>query len=162
MQRIAVLGLFILATLSWAPAQQPGNMPQGSSGQATSPRAQSPDTTPSQPSRPGATGQNVPQTGTQDGSQGANVAITEGCLGGTNPNYTITDATGTTYKLNVPPGADVSSLQAHIGEPVAVMGTVTQRTSANQSSIDVNKIGRGHGPCPTADNSTGTPPPQKQ
>lgn len=158
MQRITVLGLFILATLSWAPAQQPGNVPQGSSGQATSPRTQSPDTTQSQPSQPGATSQNVPQ----DGSQGEIAPVTEGCLGGSNPNYTITDTTGTTYKLNVPPGADVSPLQAHIGEPVAVMGAVNKRTSANQASIDVNKIGRGRGPCPAANNSTGTPSPQKQ
>jgi hypothetical protein len=75
-----------------------------------------------------------------------NAPITEGCLGGTNPNFTITDSAGTTYKLAVPPGADVSSLSAHVGESVQVMGEVKQ--AAGKSSIDVSRIGRGTGKCP--------------
>jgi hypothetical protein len=68
------------------------------------------------------------------------VVIAEGCLGNSNPNYTITDPTGTTCKLNVPPGADVSSLQAHIGESVAVMGTVNRRESAASANSAITAL----------------------
>ncbi len=37
MKKILVITLFMLATLAWAAAQQPGSTPDRSSGQATSP-----------------------------------------------------------------------------------------------------------------------------
>lgn len=93
--------------------------------------------------------------------------ITEGCLGGTNPNYTITDASGTTYKLNIPPGADASPLAKHIGESVQVQGTVNKaqstsdagstKSTSNSSSIDVARIGRGTGTCPNSQSGAQAP-----
>ena len=82
----------------------------------------------------------------QAGSQGqaADAPVTEGCLGGSASNYTLTDKAGTTYKLNIPSNADSSKLAPHVGEPVQVMGGVK-----GNSAIDVQAIGPGTGKCPT-------------
>jgi len=127
MKNMLVITLFMLATLAWAAAQQPGGTPGQSSGQ------------------PGSQG------------QAPNVPVTEGCLGGSNPNFTITDKAGTTYKLNIPPSADTSKLAQHVGESVQVAGNV----KAGNSSIDVQGIGRGTGQCP-ASGSKGAQSPPKQ
>jgi cytoskeletal protein RodZ len=191
MRQVLVLAVFMLATLVWTMAQQPG----ASGGQATSPSSQTPSAgqsqpsqsqpsapdsagqgstdqspaqssqtpnagqsqpSPSQPSAPGnagqgSTGQGSAQSGADQGTQSpaANAPITEGCLGGSNPNFTITDKAGTTYKLNIPQGADTSVLTPHVGESVQVMGQITNGGGAGKaSSIDVSKIGRGQGGCP--------------
>ena len=190
MRQVLAIVAFMLATLVWAMAQQPG----ANGGQSTSPNSQSPSATQSQPSQ---SQPSAPSTGSQDPAQssqspnanqsqssqpgtanpgtanqgsaqspdssqrgsaqsgagtpgqGTNAPITEGCLGGTNPNFTITDKAGTTYKLNIPPGADASVLTPHVGESVQVMGPVTNGGGATKaSSIDVSKIGRGTGNCP--------------
>jgi hypothetical protein len=90
------------------------------------------------------------------------VPVTEGCLGGSNPNFTITDKAGTTYKLNIPPRADTSKLAQHVGEPVQVAGNVMKDTGkAGNASIDVQGIGRGTGQC-GAGGSKGAQSPPKQ
>ena len=159
-QKTLVITLFMLATLAWAAAQQPGSTPGPSSGQATSPSSQMPDASQSQPSTPGSAGQ-TPQGSAQPGSQGqaASAPVTEGCLGGHDPNYTITDKAGTTYKLNLPPNADTSKLSQHVGESVDVAGNV--KGSGNTSAIEVQGIGRGSGKCPGS-GSTGAQSPPKQ
>jgi cytoskeletal protein RodZ len=181
MRQVLALVAFMLATMVWTMAQQPG----ASGGQSTSPNSQTPTASQSQPSQsqpsqsqPSArdsAGQGSAQSQgssqspqsqspaqSQDpasrgsaqsgaGSQGqvANAPITEGCLGGSNPNFTITDKAGTTYKLNIPQGADTSVLTPHVGESVQVMGQITNGGGAGKaSSIDVSKIGRGQGGCP--------------
>jgi hypothetical protein len=157
MKRVLVVTVFMLATLGWAVAQQPGSIPERSGGQATSPSSQVPNAGQPQPTTPGST---APQTGAQPGipGQAANASITEGCLGGSSPNFTLTDNAGTTYKLNLPPNADASTLTPHVGEPVQVMGDVKQAGGTN--SIEVSKIGRGTGKCP-ASPSGGEPPPKQ-
>ena len=139
MKKMLATTLFMLATLAWAAAQQPGMGP-GNNGSM-----QAPGVGRTQPQAPGVD-QATP--GTQPGTQGpvASGSVTEGCLGGSNPNYTITDNSGTTYKLNIPPAADTSKLAAHVGESVAVAGNVNGAGKA--SSIDVTGIGRGTGNCP--------------
>src|SRR5262249_2210534 len=97
--------LFILAMLAWAAAQQPGSAPDSKSGQTTSPSSQA----------PGAAGSR---------GQESQAPLTEGCLGGSTPNYTITDNNGTVYKLNMPPNTDTSKLAPHVGESVEVQGDV--------------------------------------
>jgi hypothetical protein len=154
MRQVLVLAAFMLATLVWAMAQQPGT----SGGQSTSPSSQTPGASQPQSSAPGSAGQGSAQSGADRGaqSQTANLPITEGCLGGSNPNFTITDKAGATYKLNLPPGADGSSLTPHVGESVQVLGQVTKGAAADKaSSIDVSKIGKGTGSCP---GSTSKPP----
>lgn len=130
MKKMLAITLFMLATLAWAAAQQPGNPPDRSGGQ---PRPQDP---------------------------AVNAPVTEGCLGGSHPNFTITDKAGTTYKLNIPPTADTSKLGQHVGESVQVAGNVNGGKAGN-ASIDVQGIGRGTGTCPPS-GSKGAQPPPKQ
>ena len=145
MRQVLVLAAFMLATLVWAMAQQPGT----SGGQSTPPSSQTPGASQPQSSAPGSAGQGSAQSGADRGaqSQTANLPITEGCLGGSNPNFTITDKAGTTYKLNIPAGADVSPLNSHVGESVQVMGQVNNSGAGKTSSIDATRIGRGTGNC---------------
>jgi hypothetical protein len=152
MKKLLTITAFMLATLAWAAAQQPG------AGQAGS----LPGASQSQRPMPGSADQNAPQSGMQAGSQDqvANAPITEGCLGGSAPNFTITDNAGTTYKLNIPPNADTSKLTPHVGESVQVQGNVRE-TGKSTGSIDVQGIGRGTGKCP-AGGSTAVPTPPKQ
>ncbi len=163
MKKILITTLFMLATLAWTAAQQPGSTPDRSSGQATPPSSQAPGATQSQSSMPGSAEQNTAPGGTQASSQGpmVNAPITQGCLGGSDPNYTITDTAGSTYKLNIPPNADTSKLAQHVGEPVQVAGTVNNTGKAGNASIDVQGIGRGTGKCP-ATGSSGAQSPPKQ
>ncbi len=161
MKKMLVVAVFMLAALAWA-AQQPGGVEERSGGQATSPSSQVPDTSQPRPSTPGTADQ-APQTGAQPGAQpgspAANEPITEGCLGGSYPNFTITDKAGTTYKLNLPPNADSSTLVPHIGESVQVMGEV--KDTGKAASIDVSKIGRGTGTCQASGPSGAQPPPKQ-
>jgi hypothetical protein len=133
MKKLFAVTLFMLATLAWAAAQQPAQQP----GRTPNPNTQQPGAEAQEPAAP----------------------VTEGCLGGSNPNFTITDKAGTTYKLNIPPSADTSKLGAHVGEPVAVAGNVNTG-KAGAPSIDVQGIGRGSGTCPGG--SKGAQPPPKQ
>src|SRR5690349_23282770 len=121
MKKTLMVMLFMLATFAWAAAQDAGSMGQ-STGQATTPGAQA------QPGMPHSS-----DPGMQPGTTGsaASSPVTEGCLGGSAPNFTITDKAGTTYKLNIPAGSNVSVLSAHVGESVQVQGDVSK------SAIDV-------------------------
>jgi hypothetical protein len=129
MKNIWVMILFMLAALAWAAAQEPGSAPEPSSGQATSPSSQAPGAGQSQPSTPGSGDQAGPQ------DQASNATVTEGCLGGSDPNYTITDKTGTAYKLNLPANANTSSLAPHVGESVRVKGDVKDSGTVGNASI---------------------------
>ena len=163
MKKILVTTLFMLATLGWAAAQQPGGMRGQSGAQPTSPGSQTPGASQSQPGMPGSTDQTGQPNGAQAAPQDpvANAPITEGCLGGSDPHYTITDTTGNTYKLNIPSGADTSKLAQHIGEPVQVAGNVNDGGKSGNGSIDVRGIGRGTSKCPASgSNSTQSPPKQ--
>lgn len=146
MRKILLTTLFTLAMLAWASAQQAGSTRQRDSGAPTSPSSQAPGATQSQPATPG--------------NQPINAPVTEGCLGGSNPNYTITDKAGTTYKLNIPPNANTAVLAQHVGESVQVAGNVNSGKAGN-GSIDVQGIGRGSGNCPGS-GSTGAQPLPKQ
>ena len=145
MKSILVMTLFLLATLAWAAAQQPGSAPE----------QKRPDATQTQPATPGSADQGDPR------GQTSKAPVTEGCLAGSSPNYTITDNTGTAYKLNMPPNADTSKLASHVGESVQVQGDVKDAGKPGNASIDVQAIGRGTGNCP-ANGSRNTQPPPKQ
>jgi hypothetical protein len=155
MRNILVMILFMLAMLAWAAAQQPGSAAERNSGQTTSPSSQTPDATQTQPSTPGSAG----QAGSQ--GQASNAPVTEGCLGGSDPNYTITDKTGTAYKLNMPLNADTSKLASHVGESVQVQGDVKDTSKSGNASIDVQAMGRGTGNCPGSGSRNAQPPPKQ-
>jgi hypothetical protein len=140
MKKILMTCLFMLATLAWAAAQQAGETTPGGSGQTTSPSAQT-GATQAPPATAGSAGQDDGQAG----MPGASPTVTEGCLGGSVPNYTVTAKNGTSYKLNIPPAADSSKLAEHVGESIEVAGNVNDGSSP---SIDVRGIGKGTGTCP--------------
>src|SRR4030095_5452648 len=100
MKNTLLVTLFMLATLAWEAAQQPGSTPDQNSGQATPPSSQAPSAGQTQPPAPGHADHAASQ------GQASNAPITEGCLGGSAPNYTITDKAGTAYKLNLPADAN--------------------------------------------------------
>ena len=153
MKNMLLMTLFTLAMLAWGAAQQAGSA--SNTGQnSSSPSSQAPDATQTQPSTPGS----ADQAGR---GQASNAPVTEGCLGGSAPNYAITDKTGTAYKLNMPPNADTSKLASHVGESVQVQGDVKDAGKPGNASIDVQGIGRGTGNCP-ASGSRDTQPPPKQ
>jgi hypothetical protein len=155
MKNILVMTLFVLATLVWAAAQQAGSATERNSGQTTSPSSQAPGATQTQPSTPGS----ADQAGSR--GQASNAPVTEGCLGGSAPNYTITDKTGTAYKLNMPPKADTSKLASHVGESVQVQGDVKDTGKPGNASIDVQAVGRGTGNCPASASRDAQPPPNQ-
>lgn len=155
MKNILIMTLFMLAMLAWAAAQQPGSASGRSSGQTASPSPQAPDATKTQPSKPGS----ADQAGSQ--GQESQAPITEGCLGGSTPNYTLTDNNGTVYKLNMPPNTDTSKLAPHVGESVQVQGDVKDAGKTGSASIDVQAIGRGTGNCPASGPRNTQPPPKR-
>jgi len=155
MKNIFVMTLFTLAMLAWAEAQPTVNAAERNSGQTASSSSQAPGATKTQPAKPGGTD--------QAGSQGqeSQAPITEGCLGGSAPNYTITDSTGTVYKLNMPPNTDTSKLASHVGESVQVQGDVKDAGKPGSASIDVQAIGRGTGNCAASGPKNTQPPPKR-
>ena len=138
MKNALAITLLLLSMLAWAMAQQPGTPPQQNSGQAASPSSQTGEDQ-SQPSTRGS----ADQSGAQD--QNTSTHVTEGCLGGSDPNYTLTDKSGVTYKLNMPPNADASKLASHVGESIQVQGETNDSGKAGNGSINVQRIGRGTG-----------------
>ena len=154
MKNILLITLFGLAMLTWAVAQEPGNAPEQNSGPVASASLQAPGAQ-TQPSKPGGADQAGPQ------GQQSQAPVTEGCLGGNPPNYTITDTNGTVFKLNMPPNADTSKLPPHVGESVQVQGDIRDADKPGKASIDVQGIGRGTGNCP-ASSPKGTQPQPKR
>lgn len=155
MKNILAMTLFMLAMLAWAAAQQTDRAPERNSGQTASPSSQERDAAQTQPSKPGS----ADPAGSRN--QESQAPVTEGCLGGSAPNYTITDNTGTVYKLNMPPNADTSKLGSHVGESVQVQGDVKDADKPGKASIDVQAIGRGTGNCPGNGPKNTQPPPKR-
>lgn len=58
----------------------------------------------------------------------------EGCLGGSAGKFTIIDKAGTTYDLNLPQGADTSKLGQHVGQEIAVTGTMSNPGASGSPS----------------------------
>jgi hypothetical protein len=178
MRKNLLLTSVLLLSASWAVAQS--TTPGASSGSQSSSQSMPSGSSSSQATTPGAgsSGQTTtPGAASGQGAAGVDGHIIEGCLGGTAPNFTVTDKAGTAYKLNIPQGADASQLSKHIGESVQVLGTVsgsgsssnssatsssgTSSTTASgsQPSIDVAKIGRGTGTCAGSSSGASQKPP---
>src|SRR5512133_2957881 len=128
MRNKLVLSLILLMSLAWAVAQQPSTTSPGAPG-SSAPSTQS--TTPSEPGQ--ATPPSSPSTGSGQMPAAGEPDVIEGCLGGSAPNFTVTDNSGKSYKLDIPAGADASVLTKHVGESVQVMGSVIDSGSAKSS-----------------------------
>jgi hypothetical protein len=99
--------------------------------------------------------------GTAQSSAGQNTV--QGCLGGSGNTFTVTDKSGTSYQLQLPQGADPTSLKPHIGEEVRVEGTTSSGSGASsggsaagQPTITVKNIYRVSTTCSTK-GTGGTP-----
>ncbi len=68
-----------------------------------------------------------PQTGSsQTGASGSGQTTVQGCLQGSDGNYTLTDKSGTTYQLQ----GDTSKFSAHVGHEVQITGSTTSASTA--------------------------------
>ncbi len=68
-----------------------------------------------------------PQTGSRQTATSASGQTTvQGCLQGSDGNYTLTDKSGTTYQLQ----GDTSKLSAHVGHEVQITGSTTSASTA--------------------------------
>lgn len=66
----------------------------------------------------------------EKGSKAASQTSVEGCLQGSNGNFTLTDSAGTTYTLE----GDTSKLTEHVGHEVQITGTPSASSGASSSS----------------------------
>ena len=113
----------------------------------------------------GTTPQSPPSSG-QGAQSSASQDSVQGCLGGSGNAYTVTDKSGTSYQLQLPPGADPSSLKPHIGEEVRVEGSTSNSGSnspagssaAGGHSISVKNIYRVSTTCSGAKSPGGAAP----
>jgi hypothetical protein len=75
--------------------------------------------------------QDASQTGSsQTGTAASGQTTVQGCLQGSDGNYTLTDKSGTTYQLQ----GDTKKLSAHVGHEVQITGS-TSGTSATGSAM---------------------------
>lgn len=180
MKKVLLSTLIVLVSVGWAVAQNPGTQstsPTPGAQSPTSPGAQPGAPSQQQPAAPGEAGQQPGLPGDQAAQAGQDTSAVaagnsvEGCLGGAAGNFTIIDKAGTTYRLDIPAGADTSKLNQHIGEEVRVTGAMSNAKQSNgadassasagaagasssQPSIAVSKIDKVADKCTT---NTSTP-----
>jgi hypothetical protein len=116
MRKLLVLSVLLLGTV-WVAAQ-------------TDPSQSSPS--------PSASSSTSSQTSSNPSSQASSASSTgqttvEGCLSGSNGNFTLTDKSGTSYQLS----GDTAQLSDHVGHDVQITGS-TQNSSASASSPSSN------------------------
>lgn len=105
------LGVLVLG-LSWAVAQTGSSSPQSS--------------TPS-----GSAQESGSASGAGQSHSGAGGHMTvEGCLSGSNGNYTLTDKNGMSYQLT----GDTAKLSDHVGHEIKVMGSSASGAGAESST----------------------------
>ena len=101
-----LLLLFLLLCAVWAfaqayPNQNPSSSQTGQSSSQTS------------------------QSSSQSSTSSGNETTVQGCLKGSNGNYTLTDSSGKTYQLT----GDTSKLSDHVGHTVEIKGTTSSSSS---------------------------------
>jgi hypothetical protein len=64
------------------------------------------------------------------GSSSGSQTSVQGCLSGSDGNFTITDQSGTTYRLT----GDTSKLTEHVGHEVKITGTTSADSAASGAS----------------------------
>src|SRR6266542_6634059 len=84
----------------------------------------------------------TPTGSSEKGASASGQTTVQGCLQGSDGNYTLTDKSGTTYQLQ----GDTSKLSAHVGHEVEITGTTSGASATNPSA------GTG-----TTNPTTGTP-----
>jgi hypothetical protein len=75
--------------------------------------------------------QQYPQSGSgQTGNTTSRQTKVEGCLQGSNGNFTLTDSSGTAYQLQ----GDTSKLAEHVGHEVQITGSASGPSAASASA----------------------------
>lgn len=75
--------------------------------------------------------QGYPQAGSsQTRTSSSGQTTVQGCLQGSEGNYTLTDSAGMTYKLE----GDTSKLTAHVGHEVQISGTTSGASAASSTA----------------------------
>lgn len=70
------------------------------------------------------------QTKSSSGAGAGSETTVQGCLGGSEGNYTLTDKSGTSYQL----AGDTAKLKEHVGHEVKVTGTASAASAASSQS----------------------------
>jgi Protein of unknown function (DUF5818) len=149
MRKLLLLTIILLVSVAWVVAQGPQTAtPSGSStsqgtgsgnDQMASPGSSNQGTNGTD-QQSGGVGQGSSPTGQGTGmgqstsgmSNSGNETQVEGCLNGSAGNYTLTDASGTTWQLQ----GDTAQLDKHIGQQVRITGTSSAGSNAMGSSSD--------------------------
>lgn len=76
----------------------------------------------------------------QMGHAGSGHTTVEGCLSGSNGNYTLTDKQGNTYQLT----GDTAKLSEHVGHEVKIMGSESGGETAGGTASSSTGAGASH------------------
>lgn len=154
MRKTLLLVTIVLLSVAWVAGQQQegGAPPASQSSSPTMNSGQAPT-----PGAPGAEQRTPPSAPPSSADQSApgNSQMIEGCLGGSAPDFTVTDKAGTVYKLDIPKEADTAPLTAHLGQSVRVQGAVSGTGTAGASG-STPETGKSDKPAGSA--STGKLP----
>ena len=71
----------------------------------------------------------------------------QGCLSGSDGNYTLTDKTGTAYKLT----GETAQLQAHVGHTIQVTGTASPGMNSRRMGNQTGSMSEAAESQPTLD-----------
>ncbi|SRR6266478_5453587 len=71
-----------------------------------------------------------PSTGSKQTGDASSQTSVEGCLQGSNGNFTLTDNSGTRYQLH----GDSSKLSKHVGHEVQITGSPSASSAASSSA----------------------------
>lgn len=166
MRKTLFLILIVLVSVTWVAAQQPDSRPSTDQPSQSGPATNADRPMPAPPAPADNSGQAPAPSASASSQSTSSGQIIEGCLGGSHPDFTVTDKAGTVYKLDIPKDADATQLTSHVGESVKVKGTVSAPSSASSGNatagsapsdkpmasssqtIMVEQIGRGTGTCP--------------
>jgi len=141
LQLLAVLLLCgVWATAQNNPSSQTSSPDPSTSTQTTGSTSAGSDSAGSSSTESSQKDSSVSETGTSGNS-------IEGCLSGSDGNYTLTDQTGASYKLT----GDTAKLSEHIGHEVKITGTKSSasatgasdtmgQTGGAQQSIEVTSV----------------------
>jgi hypothetical protein len=116
---------FMVAQSSQAPASTPPTLPQSQSQPAPD---QQPSSTMPSADQSSQTSAGQSSMGSQSADNSSSQKI-EGCLAQSGSDYTLADASGTTYKLT----GDTSKLSSHVGEQVEIKGMPASGSAASSS-----------------------------
>jgi len=149
MRYLQLLAVLLLCGV-WATAQNSPSSQTSSPDPSTSTQTTGSTSAGSDSAGSSSTGSNQAGSSQKDSSMsetGTSANSVEGCLSGSDGNYTLTDQTGTSYKLT----GDTAKLSEHIGHEVKITGTKSPasatgasdtmgQTGGAQQSIEVTSV----------------------